>query len=319
MTETPDELPRSPTGRIPKWVLDERQHGTREDTAWRPGSSPAAGGPGPRRPRRGIRFRWLAVAAVLMMAGGLTWQYRHVLGGGSEPAQRAGTRRTQRDLPPAGGDEAGGPLGRPPEVRVPSSSHAFLDTNPDGTPVAYDPCRPIHFVVRPDGAPKGGAALLRSALTRVSRATGLQFVDDGATDEQPRPRREPYQPERYPDRWAPVLIAWQSPGENPDLASDILGQAGSILIGTDGRPAVYVTGQVVLDGPELADVLSRRGGTADARAVILHELAHLVGLDHVDDPAQMMNPVTDGTVDEYAAGDLTGLNALGSGPCAPWL
>ena len=76
----------------------------------------------------------------------------------------------------------------------------------------YDPCRPIHYVVRPDGAPPGGAELIRTAVAQVSGATGLQFVDDGPTQEAPSTDREAYQPELYGRRWAPVLIAWSTAG-----------------------------------------------------------------------------------------------------------
>jgi predicted Zn-dependent protease len=50
---------------------------------------------------------------------------------------------------------------------------------------------------------------------------------------------------------------------------------------------------------------------------MLHELGHLVGLDHVDDPGQLMYPVTALAVTDYAAGDLRGLHRLSTGPCAP--
>lgn len=174
-------------------------------------------------------------------------------------------------------------------------------------------------VTRPDGAPFGGDTLVQAGIARLSEVTGLQFVNDGTTDEQPRPKREPFQPDRYGDRWAPVLIAWQSAQDNPDLVSDVTGEAGSVLVGTDGNPAVYVSGQVVLDGAQFTDILTRPDGQAEARGIILHELGHLVGLDHVEDPTQIMYPRSQAGVSDYAAGDLTGLAALGQGPCAPWL
>src|SRR5450830_263092 len=42
-------------------------------------------------------------------------------------------------------------------------AHAFLHTDDDGAPIGYDPCRPISFVVRPDGMPASGQALLDEA------------------------------------------------------------------------------------------------------------------------------------------------------------
>jgi hypothetical protein len=59
------------------------------------------------------------------------------------------------------------------------------------------------------------------------------------------------------------------------------------------------------------------GGRDIVRGIIQHELAHLVGLDHVNDPEQLMFAQTQPGVTDFAAGDLTGLSVLGTGPCAP--
>ena len=46
---------------------------------------------------------------------------------------------------------AGEPLGRPAMAPVGQGGYVFLDERPDGRPVTFDPCRPIHYAVRPDG------------------------------------------------------------------------------------------------------------------------------------------------------------------------
>lgn len=48
--------------------------------------------------------------------------------------------------------------------------------------------------------------------------------------------------------------------------------------------------------------------------MILHELGHLVGLDHVDDETQLMYPHA-AKQRGFAAGDLRGLHELGLGAC----
>ncbi len=224
-----------------------------------------------------------------------------------------------RDGPPPGYEEGPLPLGVPPLGAPTSGPYTFLQTQADGTtPVTYSPCRPIHYVVRPDGAPTGGDALVTTALARISEASGLVFVADGTTTEAPTDDREPYQPDRYGDRWAPVLVAWSTPTETPELEGDVAGNAGSTSV-TLGGTSYYVTGSLVLDGPAIADLLGSPNGTALAQGVVTHEAAHVVGLGHVDDPGQLMNPTAALSQTYLAGGDLAGLARVGSGPCAPKL
>ena len=50
-----------------------------------------------------------------------------------------------------------------------------------------------------------------------------------------------------------------------------------------------------------------------------HELAHVVGLNHVDDAAELMYPEGIPGVVAFGPGDLTGLARLGRGQCFPGL
>ncbi len=212
------------------------------------------------------------------------------------------------------------PLGTPAPLDQASDSYRFVsDGRHDGQVTAYDPCRAIHYVTNSALAPEGWQDRLTGAIDRVSEATGLQFVYDGETEEAPSSTRTPFQPDRYGDRWAPVLVAWTTPEANPGLAGNVAGLGGSIAITMTGRSPVYVTGQIELDAPQLARGLGRSGADEMVRAVIEHELGHLVGLDHVDDPTQLMNPYMVPGHTDYAAGDLTGLSILGRGRCAPEL
>jgi hypothetical protein len=52
-------------------------------------------------------------------------------------------------------------------------------------------------------------------------------------------------------------------------------------------------------------------------AVIRHELAHVVGLDHVDDENELMHPVGHPDAVTFGPGDLTGLAELGRGQWFP--
>jgi len=224
-----------------------------------------------------------------------------------------------RQGPPPGFEESATPLGTPPAgATIPEGTGYRFGRHQDGTraPVTWSPCRPVHYVVRPANEPPGGGDLLGEAIAEVVGATGLQFVADGSTDEGPAEDRSPYQPDRYGDRWAPVLVAWATPDEVPDFGVDVLGEAGPISVGAPSGMAANVSGVVYLDAAKMGALLAA-GDRALARAVVLHELGHLVGLAHVNDSRALMFPRASGEVTSYGPGDRAGLAALGSGACQP--
>ncbi|WP_282948642.1 hypothetical protein [Cellulomonas endometrii] len=65
---SPDDLPRSPTGRVPQWVVDEATGAAGVDTVWRPPATPVEGGRAGRRRRRRPRpvLALLVLAAVVL-------------------------------------------------------------------------------------------------------------------------------------------------------------------------------------------------------------------------------------------------------------
>ncbi len=223
--------------------------------------------------------------------------------------------------PTPGREEASAPLGRPAPVPAKSAAYTFMDKGDDGQPVRYDPCRPIHYVTRAANQPSDGAELIQQAISAVSRATGLVFINDGPTTEAPSAQRDPYQPARYGDRWAPVLIAWETTAEeprftNPDEGYTILGIGGSEDVSIGDTGYTYVSGQLKLNAPALHSIIEDEG-PAQARGTIEHELGHVVGLGHVQDPSQLMSPTDSAGLNSYQAGDLNGLAILGQGECRP--
>lgn len=315
---------RSASGRIPQWAIDEAfgKPGTPEP--WR-STAPAPihrkkarawYRKRPRPDRRSVRFRTtlgIAVVACLYFAPALLDRVVLPLAAPYLPGAK---------VPPPGYEAAPSPLGTPPAS---TGSTAFvLQESPKAGQdlVAYDPCRPVHYVVRPDNAPAGGDILIREAVAGASQASGLQFVYDGPTTEAPSDDRQAFQPDRYGKRWAPVLIAWSTPAETPGLAGDVAGLGGSSYAQATGQPLVplvLAAGQVSLDAPDLANIAAARpDGAAAVRAVIMHELGHVLGLDHVSDPAQLMSAENRGVMD-FAEGDRAGLALLGAGPCVPQL
>lgn len=184
-------------------------------------------------------------------------------------------------------------------------SYKFLQTQPQSDePVGYDPCRVIEVEVNPEGAPEGYDELVDTAIAHTSAATGLRFERIGPTDRRP--------PKLTTARRQPVLVAWATSDEVPELAGDVAGIGGSTGVERGFRDRTYVTGQVVLD----TDVFDDISGDAypAAQAIVDHEFGHLVGLDHVDDPRELMNSDNLGLT-TYGPGDLKGLARLGNIPC----
>ena len=232
------------------------------------------------------------------------------------------------DLPPPGVGSRPERLLPPVVPRRPSSAWRPLmvqdDVGGNGgrrTPVRWDPCRPITYVVNPKGAPEGGARLIDEAFADIERATGLRFVKRGTTKEPVRAGRPPYQRERYGERWAPLLVGWGDP-RAPGAA--LAGADGAALsrnntITIAGRPAVFVSGVVLLDALAVRQFLADPRTRPFARSQMLFHLAQVAGLGPVEDSSQLLGGRFSEEVRTLREGDLAGLAALGNGPCAPWL
>ncbi|MEA2452575.1 MAG: hypothetical protein QOG04_1285 [Actinomycetota bacterium] len=187
----------------------------------------------------------------------------------------------------------------------------FLNLDPTThQPVRYDPCTPLHYVINPEHAPKGGIEDVQGAIALASQATGIPFAFDGEVDEPVTKDRAFVQEGRYGHRWAPVLIGW-IPFDATIFKVDDVGVAGSAIERNSKGQLVYVTGHVLLNGADQLDNGFRPGKTWGK--VILHELGHVLGLDHVADPAQVMNPSLVSSPAAWGTGDRAGLTLLGAG------
>ncbi len=253
----------------------------------------------------------LAVALVLLFAMSLVFA--------SDPTGRwmhGGSGSTHPDLP---ADIASAPLAAPAPAPSGSGGYKLLEFEDDasGVPVRWDPCRPVHYVVRPDGAPPGGEQAVEQAVAQVEKITGLRFTDDGTTTEPPTMNRPAQNRARYGDRWAPVLVAWTDPAEYPHMAG-YAGLAGPDAV-SGGSPGSrrYVSGVVYLNRQHLSEVATWGDGRQRINSVVLHEFGHLVGLDHVEDPAELMyrTPTAQPHPNGFEVGDRRGLAALSGGPC----
>jgi hypothetical protein len=186
-------------------------------------------------------------------------------------------------------------------------------TNPDGSPVRWNPCDPIHYVLNLSEAPASAPDDVAGAIQRLSTATGMTFVNDGATTEVAANNRPSVQPARYGHRWAPFLIDWSHSGESNLLpGGNVVGEGAATSYGPVGGDAVYVTGQVVIDAASTRRLTPGFGAGTTIGELLLHELGHAMGLGHTADAHQIMYatllPLAGA---DYGPGDLTGLTRVG--------
>jgi hypothetical protein len=191
-----------------------------------------------------------------------------------------------------------------------SDEYRFLATAA-GEPVRWNPCQPIHYVVNLTEAPSGSLGDVQEAIRRVSVDTGIPFIFDGSTQEIPQQTRAPYLPQLYGERWAPVVIAWANQDE-----TDIAFQEGENRYAAVSRPlsptngtAQFVSGWVVINAADRNP--PGWDSPADQGPTVLHELGHIMGLDHVASKYELMEP-SGGYMTDYGPGDLAGLERLGA-------
>ncbi len=278
--------------------------------------------------RRGRRLLIAAVAAVVAVAGANADDLLTAFRPRPHLDEHVGAVAIARpeDLPQpevrggrypsAGFEEAGAPLGTPPPAPA-STAYTFQDTQVGDSgqevPVAWSPCRPMHVVVNDAGAPPGFVDQVLAAFGDLSVATGLAVTYDGLTDEVATADRPLFQPARYGDRWAPVVVGFTDDRTVGELAGDVAGLTVTHMVEARGESHI-VTAEVFLDAETLG--MPSQSGYPAYVAVLRHELGHVAGLDHVDDQSQLMYPWTTGVV-TYQDGDRAGLARLGQGSCAP--
>jgi hypothetical protein len=196
-------------------------------------------------------------------------------------------------------------------------NYSFLFTTPDGCqPVRFNPCDPVHYIVNPANAPAGGLADVHTAMKMIADAGGYTLVDDGVTDSDRFDfGRLAYDPAKYGERWAPIVISWSHLGNS--AANDVVIAGMGNGVTADGA---IVTGMLNLNADARID-LARTTPVPDGFGsgiswgrVMLHELGHVFGLGHVQSKNAIMHEqLLEQTLSktEYGTGDLQAWRLLG--------
>jgi hypothetical protein len=272
--------------------------------AWSPDDQPAVAR---RRDRRGL-VAIVVAAALVALALVARLQTHHVGPAAFVTGDLAGISSNATGGPPV--TTVAQPRRVVPAVTPPAGDGGYLFE----ASARFDPCRPIRYVISGNEPFAGADTMLTQALAEAGRASGLSFVYAGRSSEPAGTNRPAYHPGRYGRSWAPVLVAWTDATTVPALAGNVNGLGGAIAASVHGQRRL-VSGLLYFDAPELFLVSQRGTGYAAMRTVMLHEIGHLLGLGHVQDPQQVMYP-TDDAQGGYAAGDLRGLAYAGAGPCS---
>ena len=199
-----------------------------------------------------------------------------------------------------------------------SYSSIFADEGPKFTHAGWDTCgASVTWSVDVSQlGPKAArirVADLQWALDQWSAVTGLSFEFAGrdaftldqknailrSQNEEPKARHVAFS---FLRNESTKLLNPLQVGIGSPLAESVTTPDG----GTETR---IISGSAIFSVDYLA-----KASTKDARALLLHEIGHVMGLGHVDDDTQVMFPILDGDV-TLGDGDIAGARALTS-PCA---
>ena len=171
----------------------------------------------------------------------------------------------------------------------------------NGTVIRWNPCAPIHYVVNMGGYSDDFRPVIAEAVERLEAATGLLLIPVGDTAFMPTSTSQ----SPPASVGGELVIALGDANQSDLVPGSIVGRAGIFFFTSIVRASVVIDVGDIGSNPPWASL--------GVGPVLMHELAHAVGLDHVADSTQLMNAVaSSGGPTTYGAGDLTGLWQVGA-------
>lgn len=198
-----------------------------------------------------------------------------------------------------------------PATSAATAPYAFAETQTGSSePVRWNPCAPITYRINSNGlAGTTTVNRVRAAVAEAASASGIQIVYLGRTSFVPDDRNTPV-PSSV---GANVVITWAYSGSGSRRSALLPAQQLVVGVGdftatrTNQGFLVARSGFVVFNAAHFFSMSARK-----QYAGALHELGHLLGLDHVTDRAQVMYPTLQTyPPTHYAAGDRLGLRKVG--------
>lgn len=158
---------------------------------------------------------------------------------------------------------------------------------------------------------KARIADLEWALDQWSQASGLTFEYVGRESMTLDPKTATLRSDADGQKTRHVAFSFLKDKSTKLLSKTVVGQgspmAQSVTSGGVTETSI-ISGSAIFSIDFLEDASKK-----DARALILHEIGHVMGLGHVDDDSQVMHPMLDGNV-TLGDGDLAGVRAI-NGTC----
>lgn len=167
-------------------------------------------------------------------------------------------------------------------------------------PARWGTCR-IGYRVNERRMPPAGLADLREAMRRVTQVSGIRFRYLGATSVTPTLRYH------GPGRNR-MVVAWAPPASSGGLLTN--GIAG---VGATARTRTRLLTAYLLINSRFSAAADPGFGAGQPHGLVLmHELGHVVGLDHSPDARQVMAAGSPRPAAVWGAADIRGLRRLGS-------
>jgi len=151
---------------------------------------------------------------------------------------------------------------------------------------------------------------VKGAVSRLSHATGMRFRYEGGTGQIPTGtgwyRRQTS---------TEIVIAWTPRSRTSLLERGAAGEGGYVYktYSTRGRTVAAIgRGYLLLDAAQRSEFRPGFGRGVTRGSLLLHELGHVVGLNHVSSRSQTMHPViVSRSRASYKPGDRAGLRRSG--------